>query len=94
MYLKTCTCCNDILLSVLSRLLLAAGLSYRKMHILTNSSLSLLFAYIGSLELSARQVMEFCSDCVLSESEDVPCVIPEAFFKDDEPVESKLQLSP
>jgi hypothetical protein len=51
------------------------------------------------LELSAREVLEFCSDCVLSE-DDEPCVIPEAFFKEDEPAESKQkktlkkQLSP
>jgi hypothetical protein len=33
--------------------------------------------------MSAQQVVEFCSDCVISDG-DEPCPLPESFYGDDD----------
>ena len=48
---------------------------------------------VNSFKFSAEEVLEFCSDCVLSEKEDEPCEIPEAFWTYDEDRNSKAKGS-
>ena len=34
----------------------------------------------SSFDLSAKEVLEFCTECVLNDDEDSQCEIPEAFY--------------
>jgi hypothetical protein len=50
----------------------------------TTVVLALLFFVrrLPSFDLSAKEVLQFCTECVLNEDEDSECEIPEAFFDD------------